>query len=35
MKNCETFAALLALYVDGELSPEEMAAVQDLSLIQI
>ena len=29
MKNCETFAALLDLYVDGELSPEEMAAVQD------
>ena len=28
MKYCEDFAALLDLYVDGELSPEEMARVQ-------
>lgn len=28
MKYCEDFAALLDLYVDGELSPEEMALVQ-------
>ena len=42
MKYCEEYAALLDLYVDGELSPGEMAAVQehldqcpDLSLIHI
>lgn len=29
MKYCEEYAALLDLYVDGELSPEEMAAVQE------
>ena len=28
MKYCEDFAALLDLYADGELSPEEMARVQ-------
>lgn len=29
MKHCEEYAALLDLYVDGELSPEDMARVQD------
>lgn len=29
MTNCKVFAALLDLYVDGELSPEEMLRVQD------
>jgi negative regulator of sigma E activity len=28
MKNCEEYAALLDAYVDGELSPDEMARVQ-------
>lgn len=29
MTNCKVFAALLDLYVDGELSPEEMLRVRD------
>ena len=29
MKYCEEYAALLDRYVDGELSPEERAAVQE------
>lgn len=29
MTNCKAFAALLDLYVDGELSPEEMLCVRD------
>lgn len=29
MTNCKAFAALLDLYVDGELSPEEMLRVRD------
>ena len=28
MKSCEEYAALLDLYVDGELSPQEMLQVR-------
>ena len=29
MKYCDDYAALLDLYVDGELSPEEMSRIQE------